>query len=332
MTNNLISLVELPRQHFLCSKAKGNLEIIKWLTDNRYDTLYPHTAETAARQGKIEAVRWILENGKKTREPEVCSESAFSGNLNLLKWLLLEKNFDYYKTSLVMKSAESGKTEMFRWVLTFVCECTKNPSTCECLRDIVSRKKLFLAASRNHDTLRFCRNFLNFRWRPEILKEVIQHGKLKTLRWIVRNGCPVDLATVKNAFNIGWSSDAIAIWLVDEMDDEVEKWNARRKNRGEGEGGEEEVKVEKGEGGSDRKEGEGGREKGEETRTRLGQKIFEENLQALRNRARNQDSMVLVDWLDKKGIVWYKYERDMMKQCLDPRIRRKGEFLEHVDK
>jgi len=92
--------------------STGNLEIVKWLHENRKANCSVYAMNNAAQNGHLEIVKWLHENRK-----EGCTKYAmdYAANLEIVKWLHYNRKEGC--TAYAMDyAAQKGNIEIVKWL------------------------------------------------------------------------------------------------------------------------------------------------------------------------------------------------------------------------
>ena len=105
---------------------RGELEIVKWLHENRTVGCSKSAMDWAADCGQLDVVKWLHENRTEGCTTDAMDWAAMNGHLNIVKWL--HENRAEGCTKRAMNSAaQTGNLKMVKWLYENRTEgCAKN--------------------------------------------------------------------------------------------------------------------------------------------------------------------------------------------------------------
>jgi len=110
--------LNIPFNYHLChidlAALNGNLEIIKWLHENK-KSCTKHAMDNAAEKGHLEVVKWLHENRKEGCTKYAMNSAATFGHLEVVKWLHENRKEGCTKTAMDL-AAGNGDMEVVKWL------------------------------------------------------------------------------------------------------------------------------------------------------------------------------------------------------------------------
>ncbi|KAG6952006.1 hypothetical protein JG687_00013266 [Phytophthora cactorum] len=135
--------------------ANGQLNVLKWLQENRQEECSTSAMDEAAADGHLEVVQWLGTNRSETCTLEALNRAACNGHVKVVQWLhakvgctqdaidlaAAHGHFEVVKwlyingavgcsTSAVRKAIEGGHIKVAGWILTRSPECLPTKITC----------------------------------------------------------------------------------------------------------------------------------------------------------------------------------------------------------
>ncbi len=156
----------------LLAAESGNLDILKWLIENKY-YINNHICEVAALNGHIDIIKWIWENNY-FWDDKTCSFAAINGHLEIIKWA--RANGCDWNKNVCSNAAEFGHLNVLKWARKNGCEW--DAKTCAS------------AAFNNHLNILIWARENSCEWDNNTIKYSITNNSVDTLKWARDNGCP----------------------------------------------------------------------------------------------------------------------------------------------
>ncbi|KAL6076959.1 Ankyrin repeat domain-containing protein [Balamuthia mandrillaris] len=98
--------------------ACSSLALLQWALGNGY-SLQHNTIAAAARKGQLEVVRWLHEERGREWAEDICAEAARHGHLEVLKWV--REQGCPWNADVCLQAALNGRVEVLRWALEQGC-------------------------------------------------------------------------------------------------------------------------------------------------------------------------------------------------------------------
>jgi len=102
-------------KHLDYAASLGNLEVIKWLHENRQEGCTINAMNWAAYNGYIEVVKWLHENRKEGCTIKAMDYAAENGHLEVVKWLH-ENRKEGCTIRAMDNAAYYGHIEVVKWL------------------------------------------------------------------------------------------------------------------------------------------------------------------------------------------------------------------------
>jgi len=168
----------------------GQLEILKWLKDNRNLQLDSKIALGAASGGSFEMLRWLNVNGYEfdLLRDEMVQDATKAENLDTLNYLLQSKGIFFWDIQPCVYAARVNAFKSLRWLHE--------------IRHVALQTECFQMAARhgNREMLQWLLES-GCNWDASVCKEAAREGHLEVLKWLRDKGCPWDKRTIKFAAN-----------------------------------------------------------------------------------------------------------------------------------
>jgi hypothetical protein len=197
----------------------GNIEMLQWLRAN--GCIWGVDIYTAAaRGGHLPVLQWLHENGYPI-QPMVCNLAAVYGYLDILRWMYTLGNFR--SDEICYHAVCNGHLEVLQWAVANGCShgpsvylsAGKYPHILQWLYDAGHINKT------NISVYQFCEsNCLpgvkwthkhGYSWNELCTKKAAKCGNLKMLKYLYKNGCPLNKRACKIA--VGRRALKIVYWL-----------------------------------------------------------------------------------------------------------------------
>ena len=149
----------------------GNLEIVKWLHENK-EGCTTYAMNLAAEHGHLGIVKWLHESGSMCTTYAM-NWAAHNGHLEVVKWLHLNRN-EGCTTNAMDWAAENGHLEIIKWL-------HKSGGMCTTLA-------MDLAAANGHlEIVKWLHQNRNEGCTTDAMNIAIVHGHLETVKFLYQS-------------------------------------------------------------------------------------------------------------------------------------------------
>lgn len=186
--------------------AHGNLEILKWLSDNIINVWHADICIAAAQNGHLNILKYLRENGCPWNEG-VCAVAADNNHLEILQWARSQDcPWDYEPA---VNAASKNHQQILKWAIENGCIlCSKvysgllknkSENIIEMLKFLYEHKcpmddaSIFAMAAANQPlkVLQWLRAH-QCPWDSSAPNSAALKNKLENLKWLLDNGCPYE--------------------------------------------------------------------------------------------------------------------------------------------
>ena len=95
--------------------ARGHLEVVRWLHDNRTEGCTTDAMNWAAKNGHLEVVRWLHEDRSEGCTKRAMNDADGYGHLEVVRWLH-EHRSEGCTTDAMVLAARHGHLEVVKWL------------------------------------------------------------------------------------------------------------------------------------------------------------------------------------------------------------------------
>lgn len=166
-----------------CASTWGHLEVVQWLHENRTEGCTKKAMDLAAKNGQLEMVKWLHKNRTEGCTVEALLSAANNGHLKILKCLLKYKYIKKFSEvdldNVIRYAIQGGNLDIVQWLYKKIGYHTK--------------------------------------WWPPLIDWALLHGNLSTVQWLyeIGEGKNCSEAAMVSALERG-NLDA-AVWLQKKM-------------------------------------------------------------------------------------------------------------------
>ncbi len=155
----------------LLAAESGSLDILMWLTENKY-IWDNRICAIAALNGHFDIIKWARVNNYSW--DMTCSYAAKKGHLEIIKWV--RANGGDWDKNVCSNAAEFGHLNVLKWARENGCDW--DAQTCAS------------AAFNNHLDILIWARENGCKWDENTIKYAITNKSFDTLKWARENGCP----------------------------------------------------------------------------------------------------------------------------------------------